>query len=90
VIVAALFCSVGASTSSRATAQGKSLYQRVGGYDVLAGIVDDFIGRLVSDKQFEKFFAGFSNDSKKKIRQHLLDQLCAATRVGPAFTWVAT
>jgi hemoglobin len=57
----------------------KSLYQRVGGYDALAAVVDDFIGRLVSDKQFEKFFSGFSIDSKKRIRQHLLDQLCVAT-----------
>ena len=60
-------------------AQEKSLYQRVGGYDALAAVVDDFILRLVTDKQFEKFFAGASNDSKKRIRQHILDQFCAAT-----------
>ena len=62
-----------------AAAQEKSLYQRVGGYDALAAVVDDFIVRLVSDKQFEKFFAGASVDSKKRIRQHILDQFCAAT-----------
>ena len=60
-------------------AQEKSLYERVGGYNALAAVVDDFIGRLVSDKQFEKFFIGHSIDSKKKIRQHILDQFCAAT-----------
>ena len=60
-------------------AQEKSLYERVGGYNALAAVVDDFIGRLVSDKQFEKFFAGHSIDSKKHIRQHILDQFCAAT-----------
>lgn len=57
----------------------KNLYQRLGGYDAIAAVVDDFIGRLVGDKQFERFFSGFSDDSKKKIRQHLVDQLCAAT-----------
>ena len=62
-----------------AAAQEKSLYQRVGGYDALAAVVDVFIVRLVTDKQFEKFFAGASNDSKKRIRQHILDQFCAAT-----------
>lgn len=67
------------SSTARTTSQEKSLYQRVGGYDALAAVVDDFIGRLVSDKQFEKFFSGFSVDSKKRIRQHLLDQLCVAT-----------
>jgi hemoglobin len=65
--------------ASPAAAQEKSLYQRVGGYDALAAVVDDFIVRLVTDKQFEKFFAGASNDSKTRIRQHILDQFCAAT-----------
>ena len=60
-------------------AQEKSLYERVGGYNALAAVVDDFIGRLVADKQFEKFFIGHSIDSKKHIRQHILDQFCAAT-----------
>lgn len=67
---------------SIASAQGmseKSLYQRVGGYDALAAVVDDFIGRLVADKRFEKFFVGHSEDSTKRIRQHILDQFCAAT-----------
>jgi hemoglobin len=57
----------------------KSLYERVGGYDALAAVVDEFIGRLATDKKFERFFAGFSTDSKKKLRQHILDQFCVAT-----------
>ena len=65
--------------SMPARTQEKSLYERVGGYNALAAVVDDFIGRLVADKQFEKFFVGHSIDSKKKIRQHILDQFCAAT-----------
>ena len=59
--------------------QEKSLYERVGGYNALAAVVDDFIGRLVADKRFEKFFVGHSVDSTKRIRQHILDQFCAAT-----------
>ena len=51
----------------------------LGGTKTLAAVVDDFIVRLVSDKQFEKFFVGHSTDSKKRIRQHILDQFCAAT-----------
>lgn len=72
-----LLLTIGLATPTHA--QDKSLYQRVGGYDALAAVVDDFITRLVTDKQFEKFFAGASNDSKKRIRQHILDQFCAAT-----------
>ncbi|HXD31268.1 MAG TPA: group 1 truncated hemoglobin [Pyrinomonadaceae bacterium] len=67
------------ATASAQAKKEKSLYQRIGGYDALAAVTDDFIGRLVTDKKFEKFFSGFSDDSKKKIRQHLLDQLCVAT-----------
>ena len=67
------------SASAIAASQEKSLYERVGGYNALAAVVDDFIVRLVTDKQFEKFFIGQSTDSKKRIRQHILDQFCAAT-----------
>jgi hemoglobin len=56
-----------------------SLYKRLGGYDALAAVTDDFVGRLVSDKQLTRFFNGVSNDSRKRIRQLVLDQLCAAT-----------
>jgi len=56
----------------------KSLYDRLGGYDNIAKVVDDFIGRLVADKKLTKFFVGHSEDSLKKIRMHVIDQLCAA------------
>lgn len=56
----------------------RTLYQRLGGYDAIAAAVDDFVGRLVGDRRFARFFAGFSNDSKRRIRQHIIDQLCAA------------
>ena len=57
----------------------KSLYERIGGYNALAAVVDEFIGRLVTDVRFSRFFEGHSDDSKKRIRQHILDQFCAAT-----------
>ena len=69
------------SAGAQAMAQGtkeKSLYERLGGYDAIAAVVDDFIGRLVADKQFNKFFVGHSEDSLKKIRQHVVNQFCAA------------
>lgn len=57
----------------------KSLYQRLGGYDAIAAVTDDFLGRLAADKQLGRFFTGHSEDSLKKIRQHVVEQLCAAT-----------
>jgi len=74
VLFSVLFA-VGAST---AKAQEKSLYERLGSYDGIAKVVDEFIGRLVADKQFEKFFIGQSTDSRKKIRNHVIEQFCAA------------
>jgi hemoglobin len=58
--------------------QNKTLYARLGGYDAIAAVVDDFVGRLVADKRLTKFFVGHSEDSIKRIRMHVIDQLCAA------------
>ena len=57
----------------------QSLYKRLGGYDALAAVTDDFIGRLVHDPRLVKFFAGHSTDSLNHIRQLVVDQLCQAT-----------
>src|SRR5437773_12435939 len=59
--------------------QEKSLYQRLGGYDAIAAVSDDFIGRLATGKLLSRFVVGLSNDSKNKLRQHLVDFLCNAT-----------
>jgi hemoglobin len=71
-----------AITSIGVTAQQKptdSLYKRVGGYDAIAAVTDDFIGRLVADASLSRFFTGHSTDSKQRIRQHVVDFLCLAT-----------
>ena len=56
-----------------------SLYTRLGGYDAIAAVTDDFIGRLAADKQVSRFFVGHSQDSLMKIRQHVVEFLCNAT-----------
>jgi hemoglobin len=57
----------------------ESLYKRLGGYDAIAAVTDDFIGRLATDKQLSRFFVGHSESSLKQIRQHVVDFLCNAT-----------
>lgn len=74
----ALATLLSASAQSGQMEMKKALYERLGGYNAVAAVVDDFVGRLVADKQFERFFVGHSTDSKKRIRQHIVDQLCAA------------
>jgi len=56
-----------------------SLYKRLGGYDALAAVTDDFLGRLIADPKESRFFVGLSTDSKTKVRQHVVDFLCVAT-----------
>jgi hemoglobin len=61
------------------TTAAPSLYTRLGGYDAIAAVTDAFIPRLVTDPTLAKFFDGHGTDSLKKIRQLIVDQLCAAT-----------
>jgi hemoglobin len=56
-----------------------SLYKRLGGYDAIAAVADNFLGRLAADKQMSRFFVGVSSDSLKKLRQHVVIQVCEAT-----------
>ena len=56
-----------------------TLYKRLGGYDAVAAVSDDFLGRLAGDPQLARFFGGHATDSMKKLRQHVVDLLCSAT-----------
>ena len=67
------------SATPMAAQPAATLYTRLGGYDALAGVTDDFLARLVGEPQSARFFGGHSADSLKKIRQLIVDQLCAAT-----------
>lgn len=59
--------------------QPPTLYKRLGGYDAVAAVTDDFLARLAAETQFQPFFRGHSTDSMARLRQHVVDQLCAAT-----------
>jgi hemoglobin len=59
-----------------------TLYKRIGGYDVLAAVVDEFLRTLSSDPRMLRFSASY--ESRKRNRQLTLDYLCAATG-GPTF-----
>ncbi len=57
----------------------KSLYERLGGYDAIAAVVNELAVRLVTDRQLGVYFKGLSNDSKRKLIAHLTDFVCSAT-----------
>jgi hemoglobin len=62
-----------------APAAGQSLYTRLGGYDALVAVTKDFIGRLATDAQLSKFFAGLNDTSKARVEAHVINFLCVAT-----------
>ena len=63
---------------------GPSLYKRLGGYDEIASIVDDFLTGLGKDPTFARFGTGRGQDSKMRARQLIVDQICSLSG-GPCF-----
>jgi hemoglobin len=61
-----------------------SLYERLGGYNAIAAVVDSLMMKFGTDPQLAKYFAGHSEDSKKRLRQLQVDMICQATG-GPCF-----
>jgi len=56
----------------------KTLYERLGGYDAIAAVVDDLLPRLENDAQLGRFWANRSNDGIAREKQLLVDYLCTS------------
>lgn len=56
----------------------KSLYERIGRYDAIARIADEYLKGIRADPKFARF-SGRSADSLRRAKQLLKDQLCAMT-----------
>jgi hemoglobin len=57
----------------------KTLYARLGGYDTIAAIVDEFLQSLSTHPQMARFSASMNLESRKRNRQLTLDYLAAAS-----------
>ena len=79
LMAVALLVAAFSSIQPAAAQSNDTLYKRLGGYDALAKVTDDFIKGLATDPKISRFFIGASDNSKARIRQLVLDQLCAAT-----------
>ena len=82
-LLASALCLVALTASSgfaqSAGATEPSLYKRLGGYDAIAAVTDELIGRMVSDPALNRFLVGLSDNSKAHLRQLFVDQICFAT-----------
>ena len=74
-IVIALLCLLSALAAS-ASAQEKSLYERLGGKEAITAVVKDFAGRVLADERINKKFAKSDPD---RLVTMLIEQVCAAT-----------
>jgi len=63
---------------------GASLYDRLGGYNAIAAVTDDFLDRMGKDPTFNRFFGKATPEQLHVLRQHLVEQLCAAAG-GPCY-----
>jgi hemoglobin len=80
VLALALIAQTAATVEVASAEDAKpSLYKRLGGYDAIAAVSDDFIARLAGEPQFARFFGGHSTDSLKLLRQRVVDMVCQAT-----------
>lgn len=67
------------TTAAAPNASGDSLYKKLGGYDAIAAVTDDFIQRLATDPKLKQFFIGVSSDHVARIRQLVVDLICQKT-----------
>jgi hemoglobin len=81
VLIAMLAVSAPLATAHAEPSAGPDepvLYERLGGYDAIAAVVDALIARM------EGKFEGYSEHSRMRTRQLIVDFMCSATG-GPCF-----
>ena len=79
LIIILMVCITAFSMPSTANAEEKTLYQRLGGYDAISAVVNEFTDRLVADKKLDRFFGAMSTDSQDRFKQSNTMLVCAAT-----------
>ncbi len=57
---------------------GRTLYERLGGYNAIAAVIDDSATFIFADPVIGKYFIGLGTNSQQRLRQLLVDQFCQA------------
>jgi hemoglobin len=78
VVFACAACATSTASSSAkpAPAANLSLFERLGGKGAIEGVVDDFLARIAADERVNASFAG---TNLPKLRQRLVELVCAGT-----------
>jgi hemoglobin len=64
----------------------QTLYQRLGGYGVVAAFTDQWLGLALGDPQLAGYFKGMSTDTKQRARQLIVDFIAASTGGPTSYT----
>ncbi len=65
--------------SSPALGQERSLYERLGGYEAISAVVNDFANKLFTDPQVGPFFKGMGTDTRQSFIQKNINLVCNVT-----------
>lgn len=60
-------------------ADQQSLYERLGGYDTISQIIDDFLEKMFADPQVGRYFVGMGTDTREQLRQKNKLLMCKNT-----------
>lgn len=69
---------VGQAQSASGQAQ-RTLYERLGGYNGISPVVDDFEDRLFVDPTVGKYFVGMGTDTRETFKQKTTNLVCNVT-----------
>ncbi len=60
---------IGGAFFAAHAAEQKSLYERLGGYEVISDIIDGFLAKMWIDPQVGRYFVGMGTDTRERLRQ---------------------
>ena len=72
---------IAAACAAVVQAKEGTLYQRLGGKQAIAAVVDEFVGRVAADTRINAFFAATAADPQRLagFKAKLVDQICEAS-----------
>jgi len=74
LLAAAIFTSIGLTS-----ANAKTLYQELGGYDAISAVTKNLATKLVQDPRLGVYFKGLNTHHKEVVVNNLTDFLCSVT-----------
>ena len=67
------------AAAGKVAAQERTLYVRLGGYDAISAVVDDFAPKLFADPKVGRLCVGMGIDTKEQFKQKNKNLLCNVT-----------